>query len=338
MTRLKHKYGLLIIGIVIGIAYGLITRLVFGYKATLASVTYLFIIPTILGIIPLMFADTDKLKSYRNIIFIPWLTVSTFFLTMFLIGLEDFICLLVLAGPFFILGTIGALLFRLVQINNHKSKGKLLTLVLVPFLFAPIENYIKTPSETYSTISEVVILSKPEVIWDNIVEVKTIKKGEYNSGFFNSVGIPRPISATVEKKEIDGQRIGKFEGGLKFIETITEYEDFKKVSFDIEIDPKTVRQKVFDQHVLNGNYFTFVDATYKLTELNNGQVKLTLLSSYRLTSTINFYGKFWGDIILSDFQNRLLSVIKARCEKKKQQVLTLCENHALANGLARLSH
>lgn len=317
MTRLKQKYGLLIIGITLGIAYGLVTRLVFGQKATLASVTYLFIIPTILGIIPLMFADNDKLKSYKNIIFIPWLTVSTFFLTMFLFGIEDFICLLVLAAPFFILGTIGALIYRIVQINRQKSKGKLLTLVLLPFLFAPIEEYIKSPSDIYNVKSEVIIDATPEKIWNNIVEVRTIHPKEYNSGFFNSIGIPRPISATVDKKELGGQRIGNFEGGLMFIETITEYEVNNKVSFDIKIDPSTVRQKVFDQHVLNGNYFNFVDATYELTELKNGQVKLTLSSSYQLTSTINFYGKFWGDIILTDFQDRLLNVIENRCETKE---------------------
>src|SRR5688572_31646345 len=111
MIRLQQKYKPLITGILIGIAYGLLTRLAFGEKATLASITYLFIIPTILGIVPLMFADNDQLKSYKNIIFIPWLTVTTFFLTMFLIGIEEFICLLILAGPFFILGTIGAFIY-----------------------------------------------------------------------------------------------------------------------------------------------------------------------------------------------------------------------------------
>lgn len=317
MTQLKQKYGLLIIGIALGIAYGLVTRLVFGQKATLASVTYLFIIPTILGIIPLMFEDNDKLKSYKSIIFIPWLTVATFFLTMFVLGIEDFICLFVLAAPFFILGTIGALIYSIVQINRQKSKGKLLTLVLLPFLFAPIEEYIKSPSDIFNVNSAVIINATPEVIWNNIVEVETIEPTEYNAGFFNSIGIPRPISATVDKKELGGQRIGNFEGGLKFIETITEYKEHLKVSFNIKIDPTTVRQKVFDQHVLNGNYFTFVDATYELTDLKNGQVKLTLSSSYQLTSTINFYGKFWGDFILTDFQDRLLNVIENRCETKK---------------------
>lgn len=324
MTRLKEKYGLLIIGIVLGIAYGLVTRLVFGQKATLASITYLFIIPTILGIIPLMFADNNKLKSYRNIIFIPWLTISTFFLTLFLFGIEDFICVLILAAPFFMLGTIGALAYRLIQINKKKRKGTLVTLILLPFLFAPIEDYIKSPSDIYNIKSEVIISAKPETIWNNIVEVRKINQQEYHSGFFNSVGIPRPVSASVDRKEIGGQRIGNFEGGLKFIETITEYQENKKVSFDIKIDPATVKQKVFDQHVLNGNYFTFVNATYELTQLGNGQVKLILSSSYQLTSTINFYGKFWGDIILSDFQDRLLDVIENRCENINALISANC--------------
>ncbi|HQY20648.1 MAG TPA: hypothetical protein PLX80_07390 [Ignavibacteria bacterium] len=316
MIRLKQKYGLLIIGIVLGIAYGLFTRLVFGQKATLATVTYLFIVPTILGIIPLIFADIEKLKSYRNIIFIPLLTVSTFFLTMFLIGLEDFLCLFILAAPFFILGTIGAFIYRLVQINRQKNKGKLLTIILIPFLFAPVEEYLKSPSVTFEIESEVIISAAPEMIWNNIVEVRTIRENEYSSGFFNDIGIPRPISANVDRKEIGGQRTGNFEGGLKFFETITKYEPDKIISFDIRIDPKSVRPNVFDQHVLSGNYFTFVNATYELTPLSNGQVKLKLLSNYQLTSTINFYGKFWGDLILRDFQDRLLEVIEKRCGTK----------------------
>lgn len=320
MIRLQQKYRPLITGILIGVAYGLLTRLVFGEEATLASITYLFIIPTILGIIPLMFADNDQLKSYKNIIFIPWLTVATFFLTLFLVGMEEAICLLILAGPFFILGTLGAFIYRLVQINKQKRKGKLLTLILIPFLFSPIEECVKSPSAIFKIESEVIISATPQAVWANIVEVKTIQESEYTAGFFNKIGIPRPLSATVNKKDLGGQRIGNFEGGLRFVETIRQYDPAKTISFDIVVDPKSVRQTVFDQHVLNGNYFTFVDATYELMDLPNGQVKLKLSSSYQLTSKINAYGKFWGDIILKDFQDRLLEVIKKRCPDTSPQI------------------
>ncbi|MFZ6012588.1 MAG: hypothetical protein ACOYXT_19750 [Bacteroidota bacterium] len=314
--RFDKKYTLFSIGILIGIGYGLVTRMAFGGSATLASITYLFVIPTILGIVPLMFADNEQLRSYQNIIFIPWLTITTFFLTMFVFGLEEFICLLILAGPFFILATLGAFIYRLIVINKRKRKGKLLMIVLLPFLLSPVEDMIKSPSATFTTESEVAISASPASIWNNIVEVKPIEKNEYDAGFFNQIGIPRPISATVNKKGPGAQRIGNFDGGLKFTETITHYDPEKRVSFTIQVDPKSVRPNVFDQHVLNGNYFTFVDATYELTDLGDGCVSLKLSSRYQLTSKINLYGKLWGNLILKDFQDRLLAVIEKRCEKK----------------------
>lgn len=312
MTRLKEKYGLLIIGIALGVLFGVLIRL---YSTrSLASVTFLFITPMVLGMIPLMFANTEKLRSYRTTIFVPSLTYLAFFLAMFLLRIEEILCLMILGAPFFVLSLLGAFIYRLVRINREKNKGKLLTLVALPFLLVPLEGYIKAPSDTFSIHSEVIVKATPEEVWENIVEVKTIEEQEYSAGVFNKLGIPRPISASVDRREVGGHRTGHFEGGLKFTETITEYLPNKKVAFNIQVAPETVRPRIFDQHVLKGNYFTFVDATYELTELGDGLVKLNLSSRYQLTSTINFYGKFWGDIILSDFQERLLKVIAKRCE------------------------
>lgn len=314
MAQFEKKHRLLLIGVGIGIAYGLITRLVIGESATMASVTYLFLIPTILGMIPLMFTDEAGLRSYRNIIFIPWLTVATFFFTMYILGIEDMMCLLILGVPFFALGTLGALIFRLIQLKKKRRNGELLSFVLLPFVLVFAENNVQTEPQVYHIHNEVMIDSTPSVIWDHIAEVSPISESEYESGLFHWLGIPRPISATVDKRGVGGKRTGNFEAGLTFVETITEYEENEMISFHIEIDPATVRQKVFDQHVLKGSYFTFVDAAYRLIPQADGQVKLILSSSYQLNSTINFYGKFWGDLILSDFQERLLAVIEKRCE------------------------
>ncbi len=301
----------------IGATYGIITRVVFGERATLASITYLFLIPAILGIVPLVFAGDDQIRSYRNIIFIPWITITTFFLTTVLVGMEEFLCLLVLGGPFFILGTIGALIVRLIMIRQKKNK--LLALMFLPFLLSPVEEQFKSPSEIYRVESEVIVSASRNTVWENIVEVREIRTDEYSPGVFNWLGIPRPMSATVSGKEKGATRIGSFDGGLRFVETLNEYEPGRRVSFSIVVDPASVGQRVFDQHVLNGNYFTFVDASYDLAETADGQVRLKLTSSYQLTSKVNFYGKFWGDMILKDFQDRLLKVVKERCDRTREQ-------------------
>lgn len=312
MARLSQKYGLLIAGIVIGILYGLVTRLFFGERATLASITYLFLIPVVLGVIPLIFANDEQIRSYRNIIFVPWLTIAAFFLTAMLAGLEEFICLLVLAGPFFILATLGAFIVRLIMIK--RKRDRFLAVMLLPFLLSPVEELIKSPSETFRVESEIAIDARPETVWNNIVEVPDIGEDEYTEGFFNRIGIPRPVSAAVDRKESGGTRIGSFEGGLKFVETLKDFEPNRRVSFSINVDPGSVGPRIFDQHVLNGSYFTFVDATYEISEEENGRTNLKLSSRYRLTSKVNLYGKFWGDLILRDFQDRLLLVIEKRCE------------------------
>jgi hypothetical protein len=315
MTRFAQRHKLLLIGIIVGASYGLVVRIVLGLEDAIASVTFFFLVPVILGIIPLLFSNNEKLTWYRNLIFIPWLTVIAFFVAAFVFRLEDIACLLVFAAPFLILASIGAFIFMVVQINRNKNKGKLMTLILLPFMLSPIEKYIESPTQINTIESEIIISATSEKIWDHIVAVDSIKQSEYCSGFFNTIGIPRPIAATVDRRGSGGHRTGYFEGGLKFNETIERYETGKTISFDIAIEPGSVRKVIFDQHVLRGNYFSFVNATYELVPLSEGKVKLKLSSSYRLTSKINFYGKFWGDIILKDFQDRLLQVIQSRCEK-----------------------
>jgi hypothetical protein len=312
--RLTGKNRLVYLGLIIGVTYALVTRFVFGVDATLVSLAYLFLVPAVLGVIPLIFADDKQIKSYKNIIFIPWLTVASAFLLMFLLGWEESLCFLVLGGPFFMLATIGALIYRLIRIYKDKKRNTLLTVILIPFIFSPIEEAFKSPSEVYSVTSEVIINSTPGYVWNNIIRVPEIKDSEYEPGYFNRLGVPRPIEAELMEEKSGALRIGHFEGGLTFIEHITDWQPYKRVSFSITVDPKTIRNKVFDKHVLEGNYFNFVNATYEIESINEQQVKLRLISSYRLTSKINFYNRFWGNLFLQDFQDRLLDVIKLRCD------------------------
>jgi hypothetical protein len=65
-----------------------------------------------------------------------------------------------------------------------------------------------------------------------------------------------------------------------------------------------------------GSHFKFIDASYTLKKINNSQTELCLSSSSKLDTRVNQYATLWGDALLSDFQERLLAVIKLRCEQK----------------------
>lgn len=184
----------------------------------------------------------------------------------------------------------------------------------LPFITGIIEPNFPTPSENFETTSSIIISSDRSEIWKNIVRVAEIKDTEYKKGFFNYAGIPRPLYAELNKDTLGGIRVGHFDGGLKFEEKIINWNKEKSVTFDIKIIPSTTNTTIFERHMFNGEHFKFLNATYKLENINNSQTKLLLTTQYQLDTKINFYGQFWGRQLLTDFQCRLLSVIKNRCE------------------------
>ncbi|UPT67223.1 MAG: hypothetical protein M0D57_00540 [Sphingobacteriales bacterium JAD_PAG50586_3] len=208
MEAKQNKYSPLLTGILIGSVYGFICRLVFEswlQESGLATITFMFFVPTVLGIVPLVFATNNQLRSFSRVIAVPFLTIITAFLMMALTEIEGIICFLIMGVPFFVVAWLAALAYRAHRLNKESNKGdkKVLSLLLVPFLIAPLEQAIHTPSQIYKVKSEVVIDAPAAFIWQNIIRVDKIKDEEYTPGVFNYLGIPRPIQA-----ELDGEGLG----------------------------------------------------------------------------------------------------------------------------------
>lgn len=316
MAWLRSSRNLLVVGILVGVLYGLLMHWLFNEIAAMASVTYLFFIPAALGAIPLLFANEQQIRSYRVLIFIPWVTILSFFLVAFALRIEVMLCLLLLASPFFLAATAIAFVVRLVKLKKEHRNKTLTGLFFLPVILTLVEREIEVKPVTYRVSDSVLIAAPVETIWSHVVAVDSIRPEEYTVGFFQWAGAPRPVCARVTGYALHAQRIGTFDNGLRFIEQITHWEPHKKVAFRIQVDPTTLGDHIFEQHVLTGNYFKFVDAAYALKPVSANTVQLTLSSSYTLSSTVNFYGSFWGDLFLHDFQQRLLEVIGKRCVLK----------------------
>lgn len=317
MKKLFADYG----GIIVGALYGLAMRLFFtlGFRfnnetTQLLTITFVMVVPVIIGIAPMMFATKEQLESNTFRITRPFLAVLVFALFALITGLEDLICLLVMGFPFFSAAAIGGYIFAKIRLHRKNKNGTMYLLFLLPFLTAFIEDKLPTPSQTYQVSSVTIINATPEKIWENVVRVREINSSEYDEGFFNYAGIPRPLYAELDKDTVGATRTGHFEGGLTFLETVTHWERNKKVAFDIVVIPSSIRQTVFDQHILKGKHFTFLNASYELEPINAQQTKVTLTSSYKLDTKINTYGAWWGRTLLNDFQERLLEVIKNRAD------------------------
>jgi hypothetical protein len=321
IKNIFSKYG----GMIIGSVYGLTMRIIFGHPfkipdfdfSGLFSITFIWIVPVIIGIAPMMFATKEQLASNTFRITRPVVTVLLFFLLAFSTGLEDIVCIVIIAFPFLLTAAVSGYIFAKIMQHRKNNKGMMYSLLLIPFLSGFIEEKFPTPSQTYNVSNVVIVNATPDVIWKNIVRVKEINESEYEKGFFNYAGIPRPLYAELDKDTIGATRVGHFEGGLTFHETVIAWEKNKHVAFNITVIPSTIRQTIFDQHVLKGRHFAFLDASYTLEQVGENQTKLTLSSTYRLDTRINNYSAIWGRVLLSDFQERLLVVIKNRCDEQQ---------------------
>lgn len=318
MKLLNNRFS----GILIGGAYGYTGRLIFSdlkdsiFKFSLFSITFIIIVPLLIGSIPIICSPKDKKISLWFSTWSPAASVLVFFILAFITKIEDIICLIILSAPYMLGAILGGLLIRYFIMQQRKKNGLIYSLIFVPILSSIIESQIPTPSRVLSFTNKVIINNTPDLIWPKIIRVSEIHENEYNKGLFYYAGVPRPLYAELDKDTISATRIGHFQGGLKFIEKVSVLEKNRKILFDITVDDSSIRKSVFDNHILKGGHFRFISAEYELKPLANNRTELCLTSSYQLDTKINAYASYWGQTLLSDFQGRLLAVVKNRCDQK----------------------
>lgn len=310
------------VGILLGAIYGYCYRLICGKEGingmyedyNIYSISFIWVLPIVISIIPVLFARKEILESRWKQFSFPFLSVLLFFFFTLSSGIEDWLCILIIAFPFLLVaGLVGLCIAPLIK--KRKSK-KLYSIILLPFLLNPLESYLPNNKESFGIETRIEIKATKEIIWNHLIEVPEIKKEEYNKGFYNFIGVPRPIKS--ELKTIDNQefRIGYFTDNLKLYETISQIDTLNFVEFKVHIDKSELRDLPTDKHLLNSNYFHFENISYKIITARNGKAELILNCEYTLNSKMNGYANFWAKQIIKDFETRLLESLKLKIEKE----------------------
>jgi hypothetical protein len=315
----NYMKNLQYLGIIIGALYGLGFRylaevVIKGiYKFyDIYSITFIWILPIVIGIIPILFAREEILKSKWKQFLYPVFSVLLFFLFALSSGLEDWLCILIISFPFLIAaGVVGLIVGAYIK---HRKSNKLYSIVFLPLILNPLEVYLPNSQQDYSVQSEIIINADQENIWNYLIEVPEIAEDEYEYGIYNYLGVPRPLKSELATIGDTEYRIGYFTEGLKLYETISEVDTFNYVNFKIHIDKSELRNTPTDKHLLQSDYFKFENISYTVLKLNDQQSKLTLNCDYMLNSKMNFYANFWAESIIKDFEEKLLVVLKNKIE------------------------
>ena len=307
------------LGILLGVIYGLIIRIIadqeiFEDYYNIYSISFVWLAPIVIGLFPILFSSNEIYKSKTKLFFYPIITIILFLIVALITRIEDLVCLLIIGLPFlFVAGVIGLLLGVLVK-GRIKDK-KIYSIILIPLLLNPIENLISNKEEVYSLSSEIIINKSKAQIFPNLLSVPTILDKEYQNGFYQKIGIPRPVNSEILTNQGEMYRIGHFTDGLKLYEYVSEIKENQFVNFKIDLSKSQLRETPTDQHLLKSNYFNFENINYSLEYISETETKIILNCDYKIESKMNFYANFWAKSIIGDFEKRLLQSLKTKLEK-----------------------
>lgn len=311
-----------LIAIGIPTLYAVVLRLFFGIDNwnelfSVMSLTFLFLLPTIVGALTVYLSSTEKAKSIAYRIFTPWIPVFLFLIITLALAIEGWACWLMILPIFLIAASIGGLLGGYLKIRKRNDRLNISLLVLLPLLIGPIESMIETIPGTYKAYTYIDINAPAEKIWDNVTRVKEIPIDQDKGYLTRLLGFPRPVKAELDFEGVGAYREAVFTNGLVFHETVTEYKDNEKMVFTIKAYPHEIPSTTLDEHVvIGGDYFDVLNGTYELEKLPNGLNRLHLYSHFKMNTTFNFYAGWWGKWIMKDIQNNILQVEKKRSENE----------------------
>ncbi|TJY66682.1 hypothetical protein FAZ19_07120 [Sphingobacterium alkalisoli] len=313
------KNTLIVIGI--PVLYAVVLRLFFGIDTwnelfSVMSITFLFLLPTIVGALTVYLSPPEKAKNIAYRICTPWIPIFLFLIITLVLKVEGWACWLMILPAFLIAASIGGVIGGYLKTNRTNNRLSISLLVLLPFFAGPLESLIEKIPATYTAYTHIDIDAPAEKIWDNVTRVKEIPS-ELDKGYLtNILGFPRPVRAELDFEGVGAYREAVFTKGLVFHETVIEYIDNEKMVFTIKAYPHEIPSTTLDEHiVIGGDYFDVLNGTYELEKLANGLHRLHLYSHFKMNTTFNFYAGWWGKWIMKDIQNNILQIEKERSEE-----------------------
>lgn len=307
-----------VLGCLIGLLYCLVARYASEFVSDypVMSLSFLVLTPFALGVITVWSIEPI---SWVARVFMPWVPTISGAIVAGIVHLEGTICI-VLGLPILLasasLGGIAEAAFRRAREPGPRAWSTLAVVAVLPFVTGPLEGLVPATEHLRTVRSEIVIQADAHRVWDSIVIVPPIEDHELPSRFIYAVGFPKPIEATLTRSGVGGVRHATFEGGVLFVETITDWEPDRSLRFTFKASTDEIPRTTLDEHVtVGGPYFDVLEGEYRIVPAGPGATRLELTSTHRLSTHFDFYAGMWSDAVMEGIQESILEVIKARCER-----------------------
>jgi hypothetical protein len=304
-----------------GLLYGLFMRLAFSFKwpnnlVSVMTIGFLLVMPMATGFISAYAAVRRGRKGVEAWLVMPLLTTIALMVCAFVLFWEGIICLGMLMPVALVMAVIGGGVGAFCAARF--GKAPLLCVAILPFVVSASERWIGPAYEAREVASSIAIQAPAATVWSQIERVAPIGVGEQRFSWTQKIGFPRPIEATLSGEGVGAVRHATFAGGVLFIETVTVWDREHRLGFDILADTANIPPRTLDEHVtIGGPYFDALHGEYRIEARGDGSTVLHLVSRHRLSTTFNWYARWWTDAVMRDIQENILYVIRNRCEARR---------------------
>lgn len=280
------------------------------------SLTFLLLLPAALSALVSFLAD---LASDRRLLFhlkVPLFLNGAILIAGAVFLREGVLCVVMLLPLWLPAAFAGSLLTFGIR-RRIRERGRLFcaALLLIPLLAAQIEAQYPPRPEAYVVTREVIIDAPPERVWPLLVSIPAIAPDERKWNVAQDVmGIPRPVSASLERRGGSLVREARWGSGVRFEEHIARWEPLRAIEWRFAFPDGSVREHT-DRHIApDGTHLRVERGGYRLEAAPEARTRVILETHYVLRTPLNRYAAWWGDLLLGGIQENVLAIVKQRAE------------------------
>lgn len=164
---------------------------------------------------------------------------------------------------------------------------------------------------------EVVIAAPADAVWPLLVSIPAIGPDEGRANFTQDVlGVPRPHEAKLERSGAQLVRRATWGKDIHFEERIARMDTGRAISWNFAFPDDSVSRHT-DRHISpDGEVLKIQSGGYELHSLADGRTRVRLTTHYRLRSHLAPYLVLWGEKLVGDVEDNVLTIVKQRAERK----------------------
>jgi len=312
-TKLKSLFSaLLVVG---GLALGVYSLLDATTSGGLIAFSFLIILPVALAALLCFLADLSGSRSlaWYNKLVLGFLGLLV--LISVAVLREGTICILMLLPLWIPCMFLGAWITHRLRHRRGDGRTYCTALFTLPLAAMLIEPMIPLPVGEAEVTRSVVVAASPTTLWPLLEGITDVRPDEGRWTLSQSVvGVPRPVGARLVGQGLGADRLARWEHGIGFRETITDWQPGRSIGWDFHFD-NFEGWEMTDRHLLpDSEHLKVVSGGYRMEPAGPGRTRLTLATRYRMRTPVNAYAALWGELFLGDLHDNLLAVIKRRAE------------------------